>query len=126
MISPDRYWETRISSVLDFLTRSRLIGTNLPTELIPDVRQTENDYGEDELKNILVAEYVHSLQRPSSHRKDDDCREPAGRFDAVHVRIGSIQQAVRDSVAISLPLEDVGYRVGYSRLPRMTSVPAER
>jgi predicted kinase len=32
----------------------------------------------------------------------------------VHVRIDSIEQALRDSGTVALPLNDVGYRIGYA------------
>jgi len=41
-------------------------------------------------------------------------RELARQFGAVHVRIDSIEQAILDSGAVSRPLNDVGYRVGYA------------
>jgi predicted kinase len=41
-------------------------------------------------------------------------RELARQLSAVYVRIDSIEQAIRDSGVASDPLNDVGYRVGYS------------
>jgi predicted kinase len=38
--------------------------------------------------------------------------ELARQLGAVHVRIDSIEQAIRDSGVRSGPLEDAGYRVG--------------
>lgn len=41
-------------------------------------------------------------------------RELARALDGVYLRIDSIEQAIRDSGAVGGPLNDVGYRVGYS------------
>ena len=41
-------------------------------------------------------------------------RELARQLGAIHVRIDSIEQAIRDSGALSQPLKDTGYRVGYA------------
>jgi predicted kinase len=41
-------------------------------------------------------------------------RELARQLGAVHVRIDAIEQAIRDSGALGRPLNDAGYRVGYS------------
>ena len=41
-------------------------------------------------------------------------RELALQLAAVHLRIDSIEQAIRDSGAVSCSLDDVGYRVGYA------------
>jgi predicted kinase len=41
-------------------------------------------------------------------------RELARQLSAVHLRIDSIEQAIRNSGALSRPLNDVGYRVGYA------------
>ena len=41
-------------------------------------------------------------------------RELARQIGAVHVRIDSIEQAIRDSAVLSNPLNDAGYRVGYA------------
>ena len=41
-------------------------------------------------------------------------RELASQLSAVYLRIDSIEQAIRDSGEVSKPLDDVGYRVGYS------------
>jgi len=41
-------------------------------------------------------------------------RELARQIGAAHVRIDSIEQAIRGSVTGSLPLDDVGYRVAYA------------
>lgn len=41
-------------------------------------------------------------------------RELARQIGAVHVRIDSIEQAIRDSGALSRPVNDAGYRVGYA------------
>jgi predicted kinase len=39
-------------------------------------------------------------------------RELARQLGAVHVRIDSIEQAIRDSGMVTEPLNDIGYRVG--------------
>jgi len=41
-------------------------------------------------------------------------RELARQMGAVHVRVDSIEQAIRESGAVSEPLNDVGYRVAYA------------
>lgn len=41
-------------------------------------------------------------------------RELGRRLGAVHIRINSIEQALRDSGLLSGPMSDAGYRVGYS------------
>ncbi|MBZ5505784.1 MAG: AAA family ATPase [Acidobacteriia bacterium] len=41
-------------------------------------------------------------------------RELARQLRAVHLRIDSIEQAIRNSEALSRPLNDAGYRVGYA------------
>lgn len=41
-------------------------------------------------------------------------RELARQIGATYVRIDSIEQAVRDSGAVTEPLNDAGYRVGYA------------
>jgi predicted kinase len=41
-------------------------------------------------------------------------RELARQIGAVHVRIDSIEQAIRDSGALSQAVNDAGYRVGYA------------
>jgi predicted kinase len=41
-------------------------------------------------------------------------RELARQLGAVHVRIDSIEQAIRDSGGHSEPMDDAGYRVGYA------------
>ena len=41
-------------------------------------------------------------------------RELARQIGATYVRIDSIEQAVRDSGAVTQPLSDAGYRVGYA------------
>jgi len=41
-------------------------------------------------------------------------RKLARELDGVYLRIDSIEQAIRDSDAAGGPLNDVGYRVGYS------------
>jgi predicted kinase len=41
-------------------------------------------------------------------------RELAGQVGAVHVRIDSIEQAIRDSGVLTQPLNDAGYRAGYA------------
>ena len=41
-------------------------------------------------------------------------REVALRLGAVHVRIDSIEQAIRESGVIAGPLNDAGYRAGYA------------
>lgn len=41
-------------------------------------------------------------------------RELARRLGAVHIRIDSIEQAIRESGVIAGPLEDAGYRAGYA------------
>jgi predicted kinase len=41
-------------------------------------------------------------------------RELARQIRAVHLRIDSIEQAIRDSATNSRPLDDVGYRVAYA------------
>jgi len=41
-------------------------------------------------------------------------RELARRLNAVHVRIDSIEQALRDSGLLPGPMDDAGYRVGYA------------
>ncbi len=41
-------------------------------------------------------------------------RELARRLDAVHIRIDSIEQAVRESGVPVVSLDDAGYRVGYA------------
>jgi predicted kinase len=41
-------------------------------------------------------------------------RELARQLGAVHVRIDSIEQAIRDCGALNRPLDDAGYRVGYA------------
>ena len=41
-------------------------------------------------------------------------RELARRLPAVHVRIDSIEQAIRAAGALKGPLDDAGYRVGYA------------
>jgi len=41
-------------------------------------------------------------------------RELAGQLSAVYFRIDSIEQAIRDSGVVSKPLDDVGYRIGYT------------
>jgi len=38
----------------------------------------------------------------------------ARRFDAVHVRIDSIEQAIRDSGVLAVSLDDAGYRAAYA------------
>jgi len=46
--------------------------------------------------------------------KTTTARELAREIEAVHVRIDSIEQAIRDSDVLSRPLYDAGYRVGYA------------
>jgi predicted kinase len=41
-------------------------------------------------------------------------RELARRLKAVHVRIDSIEQAIKNSELLSGPMNDAGYRVGYA------------
>lgn len=41
-------------------------------------------------------------------------RELAHRLGAVHIRIDSIEQAIRDAKGDSGPLDETGYRVGYA------------
>ena len=41
-------------------------------------------------------------------------RELAGQLGAVHLRIDSIEQAIRDSGMVTQPLNDMGYRIGYA------------
>jgi predicted kinase len=41
-------------------------------------------------------------------------RELARQLDAVHLRIDSIEQAIRDSGIAEGPMNDAGYRVGYA------------
>ncbi|HEY4416822.1 MAG TPA: AAA family ATPase [Verrucomicrobiae bacterium] len=41
-------------------------------------------------------------------------RELARRLKAVHVRIDSIEQAIKNSGLVSGPMNDAGYRVGYA------------
>jgi len=41
-------------------------------------------------------------------------RELARQIGAVYLRIDSIEQAMRDSGAVTQPLNDAGYRVGYA------------
>jgi predicted kinase len=41
-------------------------------------------------------------------------KELARQLGAVHVRIDSIEQAIRDSGTVTEPLNDIGYRVGYA------------
>jgi predicted kinase len=41
-------------------------------------------------------------------------RELARRLGAVHIRIDSIEQALRNSGALAGPVNDAGYRVGYA------------
>ena len=41
-------------------------------------------------------------------------RELARQIAAVHIRIDSIEQALRDSGLLSQPMNDAGYRVGYT------------
>ena len=41
-------------------------------------------------------------------------RELARQLGAVHVRIDSIEQAVRESGVVAVSLDDAGYRVGYA------------
>jgi predicted kinase len=41
-------------------------------------------------------------------------RELACQLGAMHVRIDSIEQAIRDSPMVSQPLNDTGYRVAYA------------
>jgi predicted kinase len=41
-------------------------------------------------------------------------RELARQIGAVYVRIDSIEQAIRDSGALSQPVHDAGYRIGYA------------
>jgi predicted kinase len=45
--------------------------------------------------------------------KTSIARELARRIGAVHVRIDSIEQAVRESGVVVVSLDDAGYRVGY-------------
>jgi predicted kinase len=41
-------------------------------------------------------------------------RELARQLGAVHIRIDSIEQAIRDAKGDSGPLDEIGYRVGYA------------
>lgn len=41
-------------------------------------------------------------------------RELARQIDAVHIRIDSIEQAIRDSGVLRQSMDDAGYRVGYA------------
>jgi predicted kinase len=41
-------------------------------------------------------------------------RELARRIDAVHIRIDSIEHAIRESGVVAVSLDDAGYRVGYA------------
>jgi predicted kinase len=41
-------------------------------------------------------------------------RELARQLGAIHVRVDSIEQAIRDSGTLSQPLNDAGYRVAYA------------
>jgi len=41
-------------------------------------------------------------------------RELARQLSAVYLRIDSIEQAIRDFRAVSKPLDDAGYRIGYA------------
>lgn len=41
-------------------------------------------------------------------------RELARQLDGVHIRIDSIEQAIRDSGVAAGPMNDAGYRVGYA------------
>jgi predicted kinase len=41
-------------------------------------------------------------------------RELARQIGAVHIRIDSIEQAMRDSGVLGQPIDDAGYRVGYA------------
>jgi predicted kinase len=46
--------------------------------------------------------------------KTSIARELARQLGATHVRIDSIEQAIRDAGLISGPMNDAGYRVGYA------------
>lgn len=46
--------------------------------------------------------------------KTSIARELARQVGAVHLRIDSIEQAIRDSGTVNGPLNDTGYRVGYA------------
>jgi predicted kinase len=46
--------------------------------------------------------------------KTSIARELARQLGAVYLRIDSVEQAIRDSRAITKPLDDAGYRVGYA------------
>jgi predicted kinase len=41
-------------------------------------------------------------------------RELARQLDAVHIRIDSIEQAIRDSGVVTVSLDDAGYRAAYA------------
>ena len=41
-------------------------------------------------------------------------QELACQLGAVHLRIDTIEQAIRDTGAFSQPLDDAGYRIGYA------------
>ena len=46
--------------------------------------------------------------------KTSIARQLARRLDAVHIRVDSIEQAVRESGVTVVSLDDAGYRVGYA------------
>ena len=46
--------------------------------------------------------------------KTSIARELARRLRAVHIRIDSIEQAIRDSGVVRASVDDAGYRVGYA------------
>ncbi|HEY3617996.1 MAG TPA: AAA family ATPase [Candidatus Sulfotelmatobacter sp.] len=50
----------------------------------------------------------------SAAGKTTIARELARQIGAMHLRIDSIEQALRDSGAVPEPLNDVGYRIGYA------------
>jgi predicted kinase len=50
----------------------------------------------------------------SAAGKTTIARELARQIGAMHLRIDSIEQALRDSGAVPEPFNDVGYRIGYA------------
>src|ERR1700730_2464226 len=57
---------------------------------------------------------AHHLGRSPGTGKTTIAWELARQLGAVHVRIDSIEQAVRESGVVVVSLDDAGYRVGYA------------
>jgi predicted kinase len=60
-----------------------------------------------------VTSGANHLWRSATDREDNIARELARQIGAVHLRIDSIEQAIRDCSPDAAGLDEAGYRVAY-------------